>query len=224
MSFTLPAVLIGVTLYLLMQILLSPLMQWPQPGLAHLKAKAFTGLDSNKRQQCQGPAIKAKQPCAIVRKLIHHRQTSQAVAGMSSKPKLDAASCKPLLTNWADSANPVVICAQRRLCIFSLFAYLSAFADFKVARIQPSITQMRGQSPAPLSCLKWGIDGELSTHDTALLINRLASSEKSRRGFKDHFERRQRGKASEQASPVSTTKNEHSMKATMTRYESPMTA
>ena len=83
---------------------------------------------------------------------------------------------------------------------FSLSAYLSVFADFRVTVSQPHLAKMRGQSPAPLSCLKWGHDGELSAHDTALLVNRLASSEKSRRGFKDHFERRRQSGAPEQIS------------------------
>ncbi len=122
---------------------------------------------------------------------------------LSSKPggrrhrharKTDAASCKLLLSDRADSVNLIVICTQRCPRFFNLFAYLSAFADFRVTTFQPYVAQMRGQPPAPVSCLKWGIDGELSAHDTALLINKLASSEPSRRGFKDHFEMRQRGK------------------------------
>lgn len=48
------------------------------------------------------------------------------------------------------------------------------------------------QSAAPLSCLKWGDDGELSAHDTEMMVNLLAACEKSRRGFKSHFERRRR--------------------------------
>ena len=49
-----------------------------------------------------------------------------------------------------------------------------------------------GQSAAPLSCLKWGEDGELSAHDAEMMVNLLAACEKSRRGFKSHFERRRR--------------------------------
>ena len=48
------------------------------------------------------------------------------------------------------------------------------------------------RSAAPLSCLKWGEDGELSAHDAEMMVNLLASCEKSRRGFKTHFERRRR--------------------------------
>ena len=48
------------------------------------------------------------------------------------------------------------------------------------------------RSAAPLSCLKWGEDGELSAHDTEMMVNLLAACEKSRRGFKTHFERRLR--------------------------------
>ncbi|QNI54016.1 hypothetical protein SynBIOSE41_01501 [Synechococcus sp. BIOS-E4-1] len=136
-----------------------------------------------------------------------------------------AAFCrKPLLTCDGDSANLVVVFTQRGPHFFSLFAYLSAFADFRVTGIQAYVLQMRGQSPAPLSCLKWGIDGELSAHDTALLINRLASFEPSRRGFKDHFERRQRSHGSDRPSPMSTTRSERLVKATMTGCESPITA
>lgn len=51
---------------------------------------------------------------------------------------------------------------------------------------------------APLSCLKWGEDGELSAHDAEMMVNLLASCEKSRRGFKTHFERRRRGPLSAQ--------------------------
>ena len=49
-----------------------------------------------------------------------------------------------------------------------------------------------GQAAAPLSCLKWGDDGELSAHDAEMMVNLLAACEKSRRGFKSHFERRRR--------------------------------
>ena len=49
-----------------------------------------------------------------------------------------------------------------------------------------------GQFAAPLSCLKWGEDGELSAHDAEMMVNLLAACEKSRRGFKSHFERRRR--------------------------------
>ena len=49
-----------------------------------------------------------------------------------------------------------------------------------------------GQSAAPLSCLKWSEDGELSAHDAEMMVNLLAACEKSRRGFKSHFERRRR--------------------------------
>ncbi|MAJ58642.1 MAG: hypothetical protein CBC48_01090 [bacterium TMED88] len=41
-----------------------------------------------------------------------------------------------------------------------------------------------------ISCLKWDSDGELSIHDTHLLIKRLANSEKSRRTMLDHHELR----------------------------------
>ena len=45
---------------------------------------------------------------------------------------------------------------------------------------------MTGQAMSPLSCLKWGEDGDLSAHDTTALVNRLVSAEKSRRGLLDH--------------------------------------
>jgi hypothetical protein len=38
----------------------------------------------------------------------------------------------------------------------------------------------------PLSCMKWGDDGDLSKHDTAALIARLSTAEKARRGLLDH--------------------------------------
>ena len=38
--------------------------------------------------------------------------------------------------------------------------------------------------------MKWDSDGELSTHDTEALIQRLASAEKSRRTMLDHYELR----------------------------------
>ncbi len=38
--------------------------------------------------------------------------------------------------------------------------------------------------------MKWEPDGELSFHDTKLLITRLAGIEKSRRGLLDHHEKR----------------------------------
>ncbi len=41
-----------------------------------------------------------------------------------------------------------------------------------------------------LACMKWEPDGELSFHDTKLLITRLAGIEKSRRGLLDHHEKR----------------------------------
>ena len=81
-------------------------------------------------------------------------------------------------------------CAPLPVKSFSLSSFLSASADISVPNIQPHMKQMTDQSPAPLSCLKWGEDGELSAHDISLLVDRLASSEKSRRGFRDHFERR----------------------------------
>ena len=45
-------------------------------------------------------------------------------------------------------------------------------------------------SKKAISCLKWDSDGELSIHDTHLLIKRLANSEKSRRTMLDHHELR----------------------------------
>jgi len=39
---------------------------------------------------------------------------------------------------------------------------------------------------SPLSCLKWGEDGDLSAHDTTSLVNRMVIAEKSRRGLLDH--------------------------------------
>lgn len=39
---------------------------------------------------------------------------------------------------------------------------------------------------SPLSCLKWGEDGDLSDHDTSALVSRLVTVEKSRRGLLDH--------------------------------------
>lgn len=39
-------------------------------------------------------------------------------------------------------------------------------------------------------CMKWDSDGELSTHDTHALIQRLAHAEKSRRAMLDHHELR----------------------------------
>ena len=45
---------------------------------------------------------------------------------------------------------------------------------------------MKFQTMTPLSCLKWGVDGDLSAHDTTALLNRLVSAEKSRRGLLDH--------------------------------------
>ena len=103
---------------------------------------------------------------------------------------MDTLFCDCLQTDAGPDIAHVVIITQRAQNFFNMFAHLSASADFRVTEFQPHLIQMRGQSPAPLSCLKWGDDGELSAHDTALLVNRLASSEKSRRGFKDHFERR----------------------------------
>lgn len=38
--------------------------------------------------------------------------------------------------------------------------------------------------------MKWDSDGELSTHDTHALIQRLAHAEKSRRAMLDHHELR----------------------------------
>ena len=38
----------------------------------------------------------------------------------------------------------------------------------------------------PLSCLKWGDDGDLSEHDTTALVTRLVKVEKSRRSLLDH--------------------------------------
>ncbi|MAS28056.1 MAG: hypothetical protein CMN97_07395 [Synechococcus sp. NAT40] len=45
---------------------------------------------------------------------------------------------------------------------------------------------MKGHAVFPLSSLKWGEDGDLSQHDTAALISRLARAEKSRRSLVDH--------------------------------------
>ncbi|MEB3158017.1 MAG: hypothetical protein VKK03_00995 [Synechococcus sp.] len=45
---------------------------------------------------------------------------------------------------------------------------------------------MNASSISPLSCLKWGEDGDLSAHDTAALVARLVSVEKSRRSLLDH--------------------------------------
>ena len=134
--------------------------------------------------------------------MLHSSPSSQP-SGSRHDPaaKAGCSFCKFLVTDSVKNANLMVICTQTKPHFFRLFAYLSAFADFRVTRIQPLVPQMRGQTPAPLSCLKWGINGELSAHDTALLVNRLASSEKSRRAFKDHFERRQRSIAAEQTSP-----------------------
>ena len=39
-------------------------------------------------------------------------------------------------------------------------------------------------------CMKWDSDGELSTHDTEALIQRIASAEKSRRTMLDHYQPR----------------------------------
>ena len=55
---------------------------------------------------------------------------------------------------------------------------------------------------APLSCLKWGEDGELSAHDAEMMVNLLAACEKPRRGFKTHFERRRRRLLSAQRRPI----------------------
>jgi hypothetical protein len=93
----------------------------------------------------------------------------------------------------------VVISTQARSIFFNLFPYLFASADINVPTRRAHTQKMKGQSPAPLSCLKWGNDGELSAHDITLLVDRLASSEKSRRGFKDHFERRRRSDSQEQS-------------------------
>jgi len=89
-------------------------------------------------------------------------------------------------------------CAPLPVKSFSLSSFLPASADISVPNIQPHMKQMPDQSPAPLSCLKWGEDGELSAHDISLLVDRLASSEKSRRGFRDHFERRRARGAAQQ--------------------------
>ena len=54
---------------------------------------------------------------------------------------------------------------------------------------------------SPLSCLKWHDDGSLSDHDTAALVNRLVSAEKSRRALLDHFNHRS-GRAAKPALPA----------------------
>ena len=156
---------------------------------------AATGFQQEKTMLRHGQD--AKHPARPCPSSIHHLEASQAVAGMTPQARISRACCTFLLTDSVDKNKLMVISTQTEPHFFSLFAYLSAFADFRVTGAQPLVTQMRGQTPAPLSCLKWGINGELSAHDTALLVNRLASSEKSRRAFKEHFERRQRSSASD---------------------------
>ena len=73
---------------------------------------------------------------------------------------------------------------------FQVFFDLCASAHSTVPNTQSHTARMAEHPPAPLSCLKWAEDGELSTHDTEALVNRLAACEKSRRGFKDHHARR----------------------------------
>lgn len=60
---------------------------------------------------------------------------------------------------------------------------------------------MKQQSIAPLSCLKWGHDGDLSDHDMAALVARLVSVEKSRRSLLDHHNHKL-GKAAKPMVPV----------------------
>ena len=97
-----------------------------------------------------------------------------------------------LMAGWACSSGKS----------FSLSSFLSASADISVPNNQPHMKQMADHSPAPLSCLKWGDDGELSAHDIALLVDRLASTEKSRRGFRDHFERRRSRRSGQRSFPA----------------------
>lgn len=74
---------------------------------------------------------------------------------------------------------------QKGDLIFSFPFWSSGFSDRNVSIIGSYIA-MKGIPISPLSCLKWRDDGDLSDHDTAALVARLVSVEKSRRSLQDH--------------------------------------